>query len=39
MTLVYVSTGIDGISPTDAERLLLAPMEAEFPAIEGLQKM
>jgi len=39
LPLVYVSTGIDGISPTDAERLLLEPMEAEFGAIEGLKKM
>ena len=39
LPLVYVSTGLDGISPTDAERLLLEPMEAEFGAIEGLQKM
>ncbi|WP_306128279.1 efflux RND transporter permease subunit [Roseovarius sp. MMSF_3350] len=39
LPLVYVSTGIDGISPSDAERLLLEPMEAEFGAIEGLQKM
>ncbi|SEO14736.1 multidrug efflux pump [Salinihabitans flavidus] len=39
LPLVYVSTGIDGISPTDAERLLLKPMEAEFGAIEGLEKM
>ncbi len=39
LPLVYVSTGIDGISPTDAERLLLEPMEAEFGSIEGLKKM
>ena len=39
LPLVYVSTGLDGISPTDAERLLLEPMETEFGAIEGLQKM
>ncbi|MBV6636953.1 MAG: efflux RND transporter permease subunit, partial [Mameliella sp.] len=39
LPLVYVSTGVDGISPSDAERLLLDPMEAEFGAIEGLQKM
>ncbi|WP_299651861.1 efflux RND transporter permease subunit [uncultured Jannaschia sp.] len=39
LPLVYVSTGIDGISPTDAERLLLEPMEAEFGAIEGLEQM
>ncbi|MBU2983318.1 efflux RND transporter permease subunit [Lentibacter algarum] len=35
----YVSTGLDGISPTDAERLLLEPMEAEFGSIEGLDSM
>ncbi|RYH03794.1 efflux RND transporter permease subunit [Salipiger sp. IMCC34102] len=39
LPLVYVSTGIDGISPADAERLLLEPMEAEFGTIEGLEKM
>ena len=39
LPLVYVSTGLDGISPTDAERLLLEPMETEFGGIEGLQKM
>ncbi|SOE18241.1 multidrug efflux pump [Hoeflea halophila] len=39
LPLVYVSTGLDGISPADAERLLLEPMEAEFGGIEGLQKM
>ncbi|MCC1492031.1 efflux RND transporter permease subunit [Cognatishimia sp. F0-27] len=39
LPLVYVSTGLDGISPGDAERLLIEPMEAEFGAIEGLQKM
>ena len=37
--LVYVSTGLDGISPADAERLLLEPMEAEFGAIEGLDEI
>ena len=35
----YVSTGLDGISPTDAERLLLEPMETEFASIAGLQSM
>ena len=39
LPLVYVTTGLDGISPTDAERLLLEPMEAEFGAIEGLEEM
>ena len=39
LPLVYVSTGLDGISPSDAERLLIEPMEAEFAAIEGLDTM
>lgn len=39
LPIVYVSTGLDGISPGDAERLLIEPMEAEFGAIEGLDTM
>lgn len=39
LPFVYVSTSVDGISPSDAERLLLEPMEAEFGAIEGLDLM
>lgn len=39
LPLVYVSTGLDGISPIDAERLLLEPMETEFSAIAGLDKI
>ncbi|QFU08154.1 Cobalt-zinc-cadmium resistance protein CzcA [Rhodobacteraceae bacterium THAF1] len=39
LPLVYVSTGLDGISPTDAERLLIEPMETEFAALTGLDKM
>ena len=39
LPLVYVTTGLDGISPGDAERLLIEPMETEFAAIEGLEKM
>ncbi|CTQ48535.1 efflux RND transporter permease subunit [Jannaschia donghaensis] len=39
LPLVYVSTGLEGISPSDAERLLLEPMEAEFGAIADLDKM
>ncbi len=39
LPLVYVSTTLEGISPSDAERLLIEPMEAEFAAIEGLEKM
>ena len=39
LPFVYVSTSVDGISPTDAERLLVEPLEAEFAAISGLDKM
>jgi len=39
LPLFYVSTGLDGISPTDVERLLLEPMEAEFASIAGLDSM
>ncbi|MBB3995381.1 multidrug efflux pump [Sulfitobacter undariae] len=35
----YISTGLDGISPSDAERLLLEPMETEFASIAGLDSM
>ncbi|KQI68357.1 acriflavin resistance protein [Loktanella sp. 3ANDIMAR09] len=39
LPLFYVSTGLDGISPGDAERLLLEPMETEFASITGLDSM
>lgn len=39
LPLFYVSTGLDGISPTDAERLLLEPLETEFSSISGLKSM
>ena len=39
LPLVYVSTGLDGISPSDAERLLIEPLESEFAAITGLDRM
>ncbi|MGR3271556.1 AcrB/AcrD/AcrF family protein [Thalassococcus profundi] len=39
LPLVYVSTGLEGISPTDAERLLVEPMETEFAGLTGLDKM
>jgi multidrug efflux pump len=39
LPLFYVSTGLDGISPSDAERLLLEPMETEFGTIAGLDSM
>jgi multidrug efflux pump len=39
LPLFYVSTGLEGISPDDAERLLLEPMETEFGSIQGLDRM
>ncbi|UYP69490.1 efflux RND transporter permease subunit [Thalassobacter stenotrophicus] len=39
LPLFYVSTGLEGISPADAERLLLEPMETEFGSISGLDSM
>ena len=36
---IYVSIVHDGISPEDAERLLIRPMEVEFRAIQGLKEM
>jgi multidrug efflux pump len=37
--IIYVSMSHDGISPDDAERLLVRPMEQELQAIEGLKEM
>ena len=37
--IVYVSMKHDGISPEDAERLLLKPMESELRGIEGVKEM
>ncbi|MEM9468644.1 MAG: efflux RND transporter permease subunit [Pseudomonadota bacterium] len=36
---IYISMGLEGISPDDAERLLLRPMEQELSAIDGLKEM
>ncbi|MGH1351253.1 MAG: efflux RND transporter permease subunit [Methyloligellaceae bacterium] len=36
---VYVSMSHEGISPEDAERLLLRPMEKELQSLEGLKEM
>ncbi|MDJ0748821.1 MAG: efflux RND transporter permease subunit [Woeseiaceae bacterium] len=36
---VYVSIEHDGISPEDAERLLVRPMEQELRSIEGVKEM
>ncbi|MFW2439945.1 MAG: efflux RND transporter permease subunit [Arenicellales bacterium] len=37
--IVYVSLNHEGISPDDAERLLVRPMEKELQAVEGLKEM
>ena len=37
--IIYVSMTHDGISPTDAERLLVKPMEKELRSIEGIKEM
>lgn len=37
--IIYVSITHEGISPEDAERLLIRPMEKELQAIEGLKEM
>ncbi|PSJ47495.1 MFS transporter [Zobellella endophytica] len=37
--MMYVSMGLEGISPEDAERLLVRPMEQELRALEGVKKM
>ncbi len=37
--IVYVSMAYEGISPEDAERLLVRPMERELSSIEGLAEI
>lgn len=37
--IIYVSMHHEGISPDDAERLLIRPMEAELATIEGVKEM
>ena len=37
--IIYVSMSLDGISPADAERLLVRPMEKELQSIDGLKNM
>ncbi|WP_033421952.1 efflux RND transporter permease subunit [Psychromonas hadalis] len=36
---IYVSVGHEGISPEDAERQLLRPLEQELRSIEGIKEM
>ncbi len=37
--LIYVSMALDGVSPEDAERLMVRPMEEELRGIEGIKEM
>ncbi|CCQ74306.1 efflux RND transporter permease subunit [Magnetospira sp. QH-2] len=37
--IIYVSTTHDGISPEDADRLLVRPLEQELRSIEGIKEM
>ena len=37
--IIYVSIVHDGISPEDAERMLIRPMELELRALEGVKEM
>ena len=37
--IIYVTISHDGISPEDAERLLIRPMEQELKSIEGIKEM
>ncbi|WP_119167851.1 efflux RND transporter permease subunit [Algihabitans albus] len=37
--IIYVSLHHDGISPEDAERLLVKPMEQELQSIEGIKEL
>jgi multidrug efflux pump len=36
---IYVSTFLEGISPPDAERLIIRPLEQEMASIEGVKEM
>ncbi|HET8849521.1 MAG TPA: efflux RND transporter permease subunit [Marinobacter sp.] len=37
--MIYVSVTLEGISPEDAERLLVRPLEQELRALEGVKEM
>ena len=37
--IIYVTISHDGISPEDAERLLIRPIEQELKTIEGIKEM
>ena len=37
--IIYVTVSHDGISPEDAERLIIRPLEQEMRGIEGIKEM
>jgi len=37
--IIYVALTLDGISPEDAERLLVRPFETQLRSIEGIKEM
>ena len=37
--VIYVSVSYEGISPEDAERLLVLPLEKELRSLDGLKEM
>ncbi len=37
--MIYVSMGLEGVSPEDGERLLIRPMEQELRSLEGVTEM
>jgi multidrug efflux pump len=37
--MIYISMGLDGVSPEDGERLLVRPMEHELKSLEGVKQM
>ncbi|AFP31506.1 efflux RND transporter permease subunit [Marinobacter sp. BSs20148] len=37
--MIYVSMSLEGVSPEDAERLLVRPMEQELRSLEGVKEM
>lgn len=39
ITVIYVSVGLEGVSPEDAERLVVRPLEEELQNLEGLKEM
>ena len=36
---IYISVSLEGVSPDDAERLLVRPLEQELATIEGIKEM